>query len=162
MQSLEARLYAALRDGGMAEVPDRFSVAPLHQVVPAMTLADIDHFVRVFDRVTTRRSWQEAATASAPEVAGRRRQEVCFFSAWDFHIPDDRPDDWQLIEFNDNGSGFLFAALLNRVFYQVSPAWTSAIPSSPRPISPASLAELPRWSRTRRHSGLEGFHTVCS
>ncbi len=60
MQSLEARLYAALRDGGMAEVPDRFSVAPLHQVVPAMTLADIDHFVRVSSRChsTQRSSWR--------------------------------------------------------------------------------------------------------
>jgi hypothetical protein len=45
---------------------------------------------------------------------------VCFFSAWDFHIPPERPEGWQLIECNDNGSGLLFAALINRHFYEVA------------------------------------------
>ena len=46
------------------------------------------------------------------------RSEVCFFTAWDFHLSPEQ--GWQLIECNDNGSGFLFAALINRVFYELS------------------------------------------
>jgi hypothetical protein len=43
---------------------------------------------------------------------------VCFFTAWDFHLSPEQ--GWQLIECNDNGSGFLFAALINRLFYELS------------------------------------------
>jgi len=50
-----------------------------------------------------------------PAIAQLRRCEVCFFSAWDFHLP--AGGSWQLIEFNDNGSGFLFAAIINAVYY---------------------------------------------
>ena len=35
------------------------------------------------------------------------RPEVCFFSAWDFHLPPEGP--WQVIEFNDNGSGLMYS-----------------------------------------------------
>jgi hypothetical protein len=117
--ALAERLYATLRETGMSQVPEGFSVARLHQEIPPATLAEIDGFVRVFDRVTTRRVWQQAVTASAPEIARRPGREVCFFSAWDFHLPPDHPERWQLIEFNDNGSGFLFAAHINHAFYEV-------------------------------------------
>ena len=51
---------------------------------------------------------------------GQKRREVCLFSAWDFHIPPCSPKCWQLIEFNDNGSGFMFAARINRCFYELA------------------------------------------
>ncbi len=112
-------LVAALRASGMPDVPERFSVALTHQEIPNAILAEIDNFIRAFDRVTTRPAWYETLTASVPEIARRKRDEVCFFSAWDFHLPTEHPAGWQLIECNDNGSGFLFAALINRFFYEV-------------------------------------------
>ncbi len=119
MDAGAAALVAALRASGMPEVPERFSVALTHQEIPTATLAEIDNFIRTFDRVTTRPAWHETLTASMPEIAHRKRDEVCFFSAWDFHLPAEHPTAWQLIECNDNGSGFLFAALINRFFYEV-------------------------------------------
>jgi hypothetical protein len=113
-----ARFQAALREAGMSRVPRGFSVAPLHQEIPSDVLAGIDRFIDVFDHVTARPAWQEAVTASAPLPARERRPEVCFFSAWDFHLPPGAPERWQLIEFNDNGSGFVFAALINRAYYE--------------------------------------------
>jgi hypothetical protein len=120
IMSVEDRLVAALRQGGMLDVPDGFSVALVHQEIDDGVLAEIDTFIEVFDRVTTRSAWQEAVTASAPAIARSKRKEVCFFSAWDFHLPPEQPHQWQLIECNDNGSGLFFAALLNRAFYEVS------------------------------------------
>lgn len=120
METVAETLFAALRHAGMPEVPERFSVALAHQDIPAAILAEIDTFIRTFDRITTRPAWQEAVTASGAEIARQKRSEVCFFSAWDFHLPSERPADWQLIECNDNGSGFLFAALINRLFYEVA------------------------------------------
>lgn len=120
MPGFDDRLYAALREAGMPDVPERFSVALVHQVVPRALLAAIESFIRVFDRVTTRLAWQEAMTASAPAIARQRRSEVCFFSAWDFHLPPERPDRFQLIECNDNGSGMMFAAILNCLYYEFS------------------------------------------
>jgi hypothetical protein len=114
------RLYAALRDAGMSDVPERLSVALVPQVVPRALLAAIESFIRVFDRVTTRPAWQDAMTAGAPAIARPRRSEICFFSAWDFHLPPEQPDRFQLIECNDNGSGMMFAAILNRVYYELS------------------------------------------
>jgi hypothetical protein len=116
------RLFRALRRAGMSQVPERFSVALLPQRIPAAVLAGIDQFIEVFERVTTRRDWQEHVTTAAPSPAHRAGREVCFFSAWDFHLPPGRPDGWQLIEFNDNGSGFLFAALINRLFWETCDA----------------------------------------
>ena len=66
-------------------------------------------------------SWQEKVTSWGPQIARGTRQEVCFFSAWDFHLPPEDPGNWQLIEFNDNGSGLLLAGLINAVFYEVAP-----------------------------------------
>jgi hypothetical protein len=120
MPDFEDRLYAALREAGMLDVPESFSVALVPQVVPRVLLAAIESFIRVFDRVTTRPAWQEAMTASGPAIARQRRLEVCFFSAWDFHLPPERPDRFQLIECNDNGSGMMFAAILNRLYYELS------------------------------------------
>jgi len=119
VEGVEERLFRALHEAGMSEVPEAFSVAAVAQVVPAATLAGIDEFIRVFERVTTRRSWWEHVTASVPEVARTPRREVCFFSAWDFHVPVGAADGWQLIEFNDNGSGLLFAALINHHFHEL-------------------------------------------
>jgi hypothetical protein len=120
MPGFEDRLYAALREAGMPDVPEGFSVALVPQVVPCAPLAAIESFIRVFDRVTTRPAWQEAMTASGPAIARQRRSEVCFFSAWDFHLPPERPDRFQLIECNDNGSGMMLAAILNRLYYELS------------------------------------------
>jgi hypothetical protein len=102
----------------MPAVPADFSVVGRHQVVPAPMLAEISDFIRAFDRVTSRGAWQAAALSVAPPVAQRRQPEVCFFSAWDFHLPPD--DRWQLIEFNDNGSGFIFAAIINALYYDAA------------------------------------------
>jgi hypothetical protein len=114
-----------------------FSVAAIHQEIPRATLQAIDEFIRVFDRITNRRTWQEWVVATAPAIARQPRPEVCFFSAWDFHLPPGRPDDWQLIEFNDNGSGLLCAAAINRLFYESAEgAWRSHVEP------PASLSAL--------------------
>jgi hypothetical protein len=112
------KFFAALKASGMPEVPQDFSVVPLAQLIPLRTLTEIDDFIRLFDRVTTRATWQQVVTMSAPQIAQMPRREVCFFTAWDFHLSPEQ--GWQLIECNDNGSGSLFAALINRLFYQLS------------------------------------------
>jgi hypothetical protein len=114
------RLFAELQRVGMVGVPEAFSVACFAQEIPHAVVAEIEAFVTIFDRVTGRAAWQDAVTAEVPEIARQRRPEVCFFSAWDFHLPTDSPHAWQLIEFNDNGSGVVFAGLINRVFHEVS------------------------------------------
>jgi hypothetical protein len=110
--------YAELLAAGMGEVPAAFSVVPRHQLVRGAVLTEISDFIRAFDRVTTRGAWQAAALSAAPPVAQLRRPEVCFFSAWDFHLPPG--DSWQLIEFNDNGSGVIFAAIINALYYETA------------------------------------------
>jgi hypothetical protein len=110
--------YAELQAAGMPAVPAEFSVIPRHQVVPGATLAEISHFICAFDRVTARRAWQAAASRDAPPIVQLRRPEICFFGAWDFHLPPG--DTWQLIEFNDNGSGFIFAAIINALYYETA------------------------------------------
>jgi hypothetical protein len=109
--------YTALQAAGMPDVPGEFSVVPEHQVIPAAILAEISDFIRAFDRVTGRMTWQAAALREAPVIAQLRRPEVCFFSAWDFHLPPE--GGCRLIEFNDNGSGFLFAAIINALYHEV-------------------------------------------
>ena len=110
--------YAALQAAGMPEVPEEFSVVPQHQVIPSAILAEISDFIHAFDRVTAREGWQAAALREAPAIVQLRRPEVCFFSAWDFHLPPG--GDWQLIEFNDNGSGIIFAAIINALYYEAA------------------------------------------
>ncbi len=119
---------------GAAGIPDDFSVVAAHQEVPRAVIEQIDRFIEVFERVTTRALWQRAVTADAPEIARRVRPEVCFFSAWDFHLPPGHPEDWRLIEFNDNGSGFLFAAVINRLYYDLADIPTKTIVGPP-PVS---------------------------
>lgn len=119
--------------GELGSLSAAFSIAAVQQEIPCTTLLAIDEFIRVFDRITNRRTWQERVTATAPDIARQPRTEVCFFSAWDFHLPPGRPEDWQLIEFNDNGSGLLIAAAINRLFYDAADrGWQSQVepPSS--------------------------------
>ena len=101
MRGPAENFYAALKAAGMPEAPGVFSVVPQHQVISSAILAGISDFIRCFDRVTARKDWQAAALCKAPAIAQLRRHEVCFFSAWDFHLP--AGGSWQLIEFNDNG-----------------------------------------------------------
>ncbi len=111
------RFFAALQAAGMPE-PGEFSVTPRHQIVANATLAGIADFIRVFDAVTGREAWRAAALRQAPAIARARRREVCFFSAWDFHCPP--VGGFQLIEFNDHGSGFLYAAIVNALYYEAA------------------------------------------
>ena len=102
----------------MPEVPQEFAVVPCAQLIAHKTLAEIDDFIRIFDRITTSAAWLRRVTAEAPEIARGQRREMCFFTAWDFHLSPEQ--GWQLIECNDNGSGFLYAVLINRLFYELS------------------------------------------
>ena len=52
MPSFKVRLYAALREAGMPDVPEGFSVSLLPQVVPHALLTAIESFTSVFDRVS--------------------------------------------------------------------------------------------------------------
>ncbi|ADJ27389.1 hypothetical protein [Nitrosococcus watsonii] len=117
MPTQKEQLFAALEKAGVPPVPHEFSVVPWHQFISSKTMAEIRNFIKVFERVTTRLEWQKSVTTVAPEIARHQRAEVCFFSAWDFHLPPDQ--DWQVIEFNDNGSGLLFAGLMNDLYYQI-------------------------------------------
>ncbi len=112
--------------------PGGYSVALAPQFVDAGTLAGIEAFIQVFDRVTMRESWLTAALAEAPASARISPGEVCFFSAWDFHTPPEG-GAW-LIEFNDNGSGFLYAAIVNALFYDVA-----GLALEPRIAKPATV-----------------------
>jgi hypothetical protein len=118
MTLVKEEFFAALTASGLPEIPQDFSVVPLAQLIPLTTLVEIDNFIRLFDRVTTRTTWQRVVTTSAPKIAQFPRSEVCFFTAWDFHLSPEQ--GWQVIECNDNGSGFMFAALINRLFYELS------------------------------------------
>jgi len=135
--TIQERLFGWLRQAGMAGAPGRLSAATCHQEIAAETLAGIDEFIRVFDRVTSRPAWVQAAVADAPKIARRKGSEVCFFSAWDFHLQAARPEGFDLIEFNDNGSGFLFGALVNRGLHEIG---ALADPDEIEP--PLSLAEI--------------------
>jgi len=121
----------------MPEVPAEFSVVPRHQVISAAMLREMSRFIRTFDRVTTRDAWQAAALRDAPPIALARRAEVCFFSAWDFHLPPG--GGWQLIEFNDNGSGLIFAAIINALYYQAA-----ELAAEQSVVAPASVAAFIR------------------
>ncbi|HEY8518456.1 MAG TPA: hypothetical protein VIN61_00130 [Gammaproteobacteria bacterium] len=110
------RFNAALR---AARIPEGFSVVPAAQLIPRTVIHEIERFIEVFERVTTRPSWQRALTADAPPWARGSHGEACFFSAWDFHLSEDG-SGWQLIEVNDNGSGFLFASIINATYAELS------------------------------------------
>ena len=127
--------FAELRAAGMPNVPEDFSVVPRHQIVPAAVLAGISDFIHAFDRVTARAAWKAAALREAPAIARLERNEVCFFSAWDFHLP--LEGGWQLIEFNDNGSGLIFAGTINALYYD-----TAGLAQDGRIATPNGLAAL--------------------
>jgi hypothetical protein len=112
------QFFTALEAAGLPEVPREFSVVPRNQIVPSATLAEIARFITVYDRVTARDEWQTAVWQDTPAIAKSRRSEICFFSAWDFHLPPG--GHCQLIEFNDNGSGFLFSAIINGLYYEAA------------------------------------------
>ena len=139
MSGWEETFWSALRIAGMPAVPEQFSVVSTSQKVPQTILADIATFISTFNRVTGRRAWQKKVTARYPTIVRFPRKEDCFFSAWDFHLPSECPENWQLIEFNDNGSGLLFAGLINAIFYELAPELerTSLEP----PLSVPALSE---------------------
>ena len=75
MEGLGDGLFRALREAGMAEVPDGFSVALVHQEIPSEVVTQVEAFIRVFESVTTRPEWQQRVTASAAEIARNRRPD---------------------------------------------------------------------------------------
>ncbi len=107
-------------------------MVPRHQVIPSAVLAGISDFILAFDRVTGRKAWRTAALRDAPADVRLERPEACFFSAWDFHLPP--AGAWQLIEFNDNGSGFMFAAAINALYYE-----SAGLGQQERIVAPARL-----------------------
>ncbi len=123
---------AALAAARLPRAQD-FSVAETAQFVEASTLAEIAAFIQVFDRVTAREAWRAAALAEAPPTARMSPGEVCVFSAWDFHLPPEGAP--QLIEFNDAGAGFLFAAIVNALFYDAA-----GLARDPRIVPPPTVA----------------------
>jgi len=125
--------HVALQAAGMPHVPDEFSVVPQHQTISASILGEIAEFIRAFDSVTRRAAWQAAALSLAPGIAQLRRPEVCFFSAWDFHLSPE--GGCQLIEFNDNGSGFLFAAIINALYHDAAELGREQQIAAPRCLS---------------------------
>lgn len=142
--------WSRLRAAGIPGVPDEFSVTFAHQAIPVPVLAEIDDFIRVFEDVTTRPVWQENVIGSSGHNLPTRRPEVCFFSAWDFHLPPEGP--WQVIEFNDNGSGLLYAGLINESFYELlEPGPQAALEPPP------SAAELGRRIKRMVRREAEAF-----
>ena len=77
MTLVKEEFFAALMASGMPEIPQDFSVVPLAQLIPVTTLLEIDDFIRLFDRITTRTVWQKAVTESAPEIAQFPRSDLC-------------------------------------------------------------------------------------
>lgn len=150
MADRREQLWSRLRAAGIPGVPDEFSVTFAHQAVPAAVLAEIDGFIRVFEDVTTRPAWRENVIGSCGHALPTQRPEVCFFSAWDFHLPPEGP--WQVIEFNDNGSGLLYAALINESFHALMEPGSKASLEAP----PAA-ADLGRSVRQMVRREAEGF-----
>lgn len=127
-----SEFFAALQRAGLPPVPAEFSVVPTHQSVPRPVLESIDEFIGVFEQVTRRPSWWRGVGVEPPPRADGAPAASCFFSAWDVHLPPGQPESWKLIEFNDNGSGFLFAAIINRLYWErARPQNASAIVPPP-------------------------------
>ena len=70
MQSLPESLLAWLHEMGMPSVPARLSAAACHQEIAAETLAGIDAFIEVFERVTSRPAWAKAVSTSHQSAEG--------------------------------------------------------------------------------------------
>ena len=150
MQDRREEFWSRLRAAGIPGVPDEFSVTFAHQAIPAAVLAEIDDFIRVFEDVTTRPVWRENVIGSSGQSLPVQRPEVCFFSAWDFHLPPEGP--WQVIEFNDNGSGLMYAGLINESFHDLlEPAGQAALEAPP------TAAELGRRIKQMVRREAEAF-----
>jgi hypothetical protein len=130
-------LFERLQEAGLPAIPGAFSVVPTHQAIPRAVIESIERFVRVFDAVTTRSQWRRTVAADAVPIARETHAETCFFSAWDMHLPPGAPEAWKLIEFNDNGSGFMFASRINRLYYE-----TAGLAEAADLEPPASVDEL--------------------
>jgi len=78
MALIKEEYFVALTSSGMPKVPQEFSVVSIAQMIPSRTLGEINGFIRLFERVTTRVTWQKFVTKSAPEIARFERREVCF------------------------------------------------------------------------------------
>lgn len=143
-KSFEQALYS-----GADGLPQEISVASAQQFIPAAVLDEIDRFITLFDRVTSRPAWVREALALSPDASPTPGDEYCFFSAWDFHLPPGRPHDWQLIEFNDNGSGFLFASRINRLRHRLMLADAPGIqaPETERHLGQRILAMIHEEAR---------------
>jgi hypothetical protein len=115
--SLREGFFAALHDAGIPRVPQEFSVTPCSQLIRRALFLEVARFIRVFDEVTNRESWQAKACQEV-FVTQPKRREICFFSAWDFHLTAE--GGFKLIEFNDNGSGFLFANIINALYWEAA------------------------------------------
>jgi len=154
MPSVKEEFWNRLCATGMPAVPEEFSVTFGRQIVSAATLKEIATFIQVFEAITTRPTWQEGVTRSRPEVFRAGKRETCFFSAWDFHLPPDGP--WQVIEFNDNGSGLLYAGFINCAMYDLlSPEERETI------IPPPSFEELRgNLKRMVRREATEFFGSI--
>ena len=150
MEDRREQFWNRLRHAGIPGVPDEFSVTFAHQEIPAAVLAEIDDFIRVFEDVTTRPVWRENVVGSSGHSLPSQRPEVCFFSAWDFHLPPDGP--WQVIEFNDNGSGLLFAGFINEFYHALLEPHRHAVLEAP-----PSAAELGRHVIRMVRREAEGF-----
>jgi len=140
--AIRDRFFAALHAAGLPEIPGQFAVTPFHQEIPRTVFKRIEQFIRIFDQVTTRPAWLAQVTAAAPPIARQHRREVCFFSAWDFHLPPEHPEQWQLIECNDNGSGFLFAALINRLYCEHADLPADLVRPPPYPVFADRVAAM--------------------
>ncbi|HET7005076.1 MAG TPA: hypothetical protein VFK65_06255, partial [Candidatus Binatia bacterium] len=73
----KADFFHDLTASGMPKVPEEFSVIPAAQVIPHGTLAEIDAFIQIYERITTSAAWLRHVTAEAPEIARAPRREVC-------------------------------------------------------------------------------------
>lgn len=154
MPSTKEEFWSHLSATGMPAVPEEFGVTFAHQTVPAGTVREIERFIHVFEAVTTRPTWQNAVAGPRSAMLRTEKQEVCFFSAWDFHLPPDGP--WQVIEFNDNGSGLLYAALINSVMHDLLGAEERAVV-----VPPPSYEELcANLKRMVRREATEFFGTL--
>ena len=131
----EEAFIGALRAAGLVSAGELYSVALAHQAVTASTLSAITQFVSTFDRIAAREAWMAAVTREAPAIAQAKRREACFFSTFDFHLLP--KGGFQMIDFNDNGSGLLFAGLVNAVYYE-----TAGLGRDPSLQSPIAIAEL--------------------
>jgi hypothetical protein len=79
MQQPEAEFFAALINAGMREIPGQFSVVPYPQLIPSAMLAEIDTFIRAFDRVACRYLSATTAERTVVPVVMRSSTKIIVF-----------------------------------------------------------------------------------